>query len=75
MQTGRQFFVPEREHRFYQPSDSGRSIEMAEVCLDRADGTESFPVRAMTKSLRESFNLDRVPELSSGSVSFNIADR
>ena len=69
----RQRAVLERHDRLDQAGDPGRRIEMADVALDRTDGT-LLRRAGLTESLRQRGDLDRIPQNGTGAMRFDITD-
>ena len=49
----------ERQHGLDEAGDAGRVIEVADVRLDRPDGTEAPPVGSRPERVRQRRDLDR----------------
>ena len=75
VQRRRQHAVLQREHCLDEAGNACRVIQVADVRLDRADGAEATPVRALRKHVGESRNFNRVAERRACSMPFDISDR
>ena len=66
--------VVQGQGRLDQPGDPGRGLEVADVGLDRAEGTSSSGVASLGEHGPERGELDRIAERRAGAVSFDIID-
>ena len=57
-----------------QPGDPGRGFEVADVGLDRAQGTASVEVAALGKHGTQSGQLDRIAQQGPGSMGLDVID-
>ena len=62
------------KRRFDEARDAGRSVQMANVALDRADRAEIAPLRP-SERLAQCCDLDRVAERRGRAVRLDVADR
>ncbi len=71
----RQFAVMQRQRHLDQTGNPRRCIEMADIRLDRADAAMAHRIRRLAESIGQRRNLDRVAEICSGAVAFDIGHR
>src|SRR5215468_9979842 len=71
-ERGRDLAVLKRQCSFYQTDNPGRSVEVADVRLHRADKAEALLVGRVPECMGEGLHLDRVTDVSSGAMAFNI---
>src|SRR5215813_8981456 len=71
-ERGRDLAVLERQRRLDQTNNTGSSIEMSDVRLHRADKAEALLICGMSESVSERLHLDRIAEVCSGAVAFDI---
>src|SRR5206468_1104691 len=74
-ERGRDLAVLKRQRGFDQTDNPGRSVEVTDVRLHRADKAEAFLVGRVPECVGEGLHLDRVTNVSSGAMAFNILQR
>ena len=75
MQTRRKHFVFERQDSFYQPSDTRRSVEVADIGLERSKRAESAVGRPRSERLRQRRELDGIAQRRPRAVRLDKRDR
>src|SRR6185437_16211018 len=75
MQARRNRAVRDAERRLDQAGDAGRSLQMPDVRLDRADPQRSFARAADTVDRTERGRLDGIARLGPGAVRLDVLHR
>ena len=74
MQAGRDLPVVQAQRRFDQARHAGSFVEMTNIALHRADGTELAAVGVTAKRAAERREFDRIAERSAGAMRFHVTD-
>ena len=72
MQARGDLLVFEREDCLDQTGDTGSFIQVAEVCLDRADGAKPLVLSPGAKRPRQGLNFNRISQNRSGSMGLDV---
>ena len=75
VQRRRQFAMFQREQDFDHAGNTRRGKRMADIRFNRANSAEAGLVSKATERVGQSINLDRVTELCTSAMAFDIADR
>src|SRR3989304_89511 len=75
IQAGGNLSVLERQNGFDQSRYTSGGIQVADIGLDRSDGTEALPIGAGPKGLGQGRDLNRIADDRPGAVGFHVCNR